>query len=91
MNSTTLIGGETFDVLVRLFDVIEVRRDQPGWYGVSATSAVGLEDSAVRAIESITAEIWTDPEHRAPEALRADAFVELAQRISGERHPVGAT
>ncbi len=90
MSTVTLIGGEPLDVLVRLFDFLQVRRKPSGWYDISGTLPAGLGDSVVRAIEAIEAEIRTDPELRAPETLRADAFVELVQRISDETHRVVA-
>lgn len=84
MSTATLIGGEPFDLLVRLFDFLHVRRKPSGWYDVSATVPSDLGESVARALEAIAAEIRTDPELRTPEARRAEAFVELVQRISEE-------
>lgn len=86
MSTTTLIGGEPFDVLVGLLDLLHVRRKPSRWYDISAVLPASLGDSVVRAIDAITAEIRMDPELRVPDALRADAFVELVQRISEEMH-----
>ena len=88
MSTTTLIGGEPFDVLVRLLDFMHVRCKPSGWYDMSATLPWDVGDSMVQALDVIAAEIRTDPELRTPEALRADAFVELVQRISEETHRV---
>jgi len=88
MSTTTLIGGEPFDVLVRLLDFMHVRCKPSGWYDMSATLPWDVGDSMVQALDVIAAEIRTDPELRTPEALRADAFVELVQRISEETRRV---
>ncbi len=88
MSTTTLIGGEPFDVLVRLLDFMHVRCKPSGWYDMSATLPWDVGDSMVQALDVIAAEIRTDPELRTPEALRADAFVELVQRFSEETHRV---
>jgi hypothetical protein len=86
MSTTTLIGGEPLDVLVRLFDFLRVRRKSSGWYDITATIPSDLGEATARALEVIESEIRTDPEPRSPGALRADAFVELVQRISEESH-----
>jgi hypothetical protein len=91
MSTATLVGGEPVDVLVHLIDLVRVRRKLSGWYEISATLPAGLGDSVARAVEAIAEEIRVDPELRAPDALRADAFVELVQRISEETNHAGAS
>ncbi|MEA3510876.1 MAG: hypothetical protein U9R51_05520 [Actinomycetota bacterium] len=86
MSTTAVIGGERFDVLVCLLDFLRVRRKPSGWYDVTATIPADLGEVTTRALEAIESEIRTRRETRSAEALRADAFVELVQRISEESH-----
>ena len=88
MKSTDLIVGESRDLLLQAVLLLRFRRNRVGLYDVSGTLPAVLAEPFIRALDRVEEELEAiDREgadgamDRTPRQRRADAFVDLIDRV----------